>query len=595
MRKTLLLVLMASATTASTAQTFNAQLAAVLQFKLDSMVALFSNTQGVSAGVYCPGQGVWEGASGISHSGTPLSTDMMLGLASNSKLFVAVTLLKLAENNVIDLDHAISNYIPTYQNVDPNITVRQLLNHTSGVNDPFFTTSLLDSILAHPTHSYDINEVMNYLGAPQFAPGTGYGYSNINYILAGEVARSATGLHISELIRNIILTPLQMDSTFYDLEETVSGTVAHRWYQGVDFADTSRISLNTSGGPAGAMFSTAGEVVQWYHALMSGQIINATSLAEMTTFASPGNYGLGIGLFSFFGNTCWGHGGSTIGYKSRTIYDPCMKTAVVGLSNSDPSAVDGITAILYKALVDRLPRCPQTITGSTVVCQGQQGLTYTVPLIANATGYVWTLPNGATIGSGSGSNSIAVNFGPTATTGTISVIGVNGFGESDVTSFNVTVNQIPPSPTVSTNGNVLQSSATDGNQWYDQNGPIDGATGMTYTVTVSGTYLVVVTLAGCSSGASLPTDMTITGVDGRGALASTLIYPNPFDREIIVETTEMKQLSTVEILNATGHTLRSQSFIGRAVIATHDLAPGVYLIRTDNGVQHEFHRAVKLH
>ncbi len=303
------------------AQTFNANLSAKLQTTLDSLVTLLTNTKGMSVGVYCPGQGVWVGASGLSHAGVPITPDMEFGIASNSKLFAAVTLLKLQEHGILSLDDMLDEWLPSYANVDSTITIRQLLNHTSGISDPFFTTALLDTVKAHPTHLFTVNEVMTWLGPPTYAPGAGYQYSNINYLLAGVVAENATGMSFAQIMRGEVLDPLHLDSTFYDLQEPEVGVIAHRWQDLVDLHDTSRVSVNSSVGPAGPIFSNASEMAQWYHALMSGQVLSPSSMAELTTFALPGNYGLGLGKFTFFGNECWGHGGSTIGYKSRAIYE----------------------------------------------------------------------------------------------------------------------------------------------------------------------------------------------------------------------------------------------------------------------------------
>lgn len=491
------------------AQTFNANLAAKLQGTLDSLVMLFTNTKGMTASVYYPGQGVWNGTSGLSYAGQPITSDMKFGIASNTKLFTAVTLLKLAENDVLSLDDALSEWIPTYTNVNPNITIRQLLNHTSGVSDPFLYGTLLDSVEAHPTHAYTPEEVLTWLGVPFFSPGAGYSYSNINYILASMVAESATGIEMSQLIRDSILTPLQLNDIFYDIEEPEINPIAHRWDNGIDIHTTSRISLNTSAGPAGSLFSTSSNIVQWYHALMSGQVINANSLAEMTTFLTPGNYGLGIGLFTFFGKTCWGHGGTTTGYKSRTIYDPCMKATVCGLSNSTPSAVDGITAKLYEVLINYLPYCAGAIAGTTTVCQQQNAVTYTVPAITNATSYIWTLPSGAT--GTSNTNTITVNYSLSAVSGNITVKGDNSYGAGATSSINITV--IPnPNPVIS----GVADNCVAGIQTYTAT---PGVTGSTYVWSIANGNII----SGCGL---FNTTCTVQwGTAGNGSITVTRTNP----------------------------------------------------------------------
>jgi len=443
---------------------------------LDSLVTYFANnTMGMAAGVYVPGMEIWTGENGLSYAGVPITADMEFGLASNSKLFTAVVMLKLAEDNVLSLEDPLSMWIPTFTNINSSITIRQLLNHTSGVSDPFIDTGLMDFIDNNPTYYFTPEEVLGWVGVPLFAPGAGYGYSNANYILAGVVAESATGSPISLLIRNIILEPLGLSHSFYDLEEAELGTIAHRWDDGVDMHNVSRISLNTAGGASGSLFSTVADMAQWFHALMTGQVINETSLAEMTTFLSPGNYGLGIGLFTFFGHTCWGHGGSTTGYKSRTIYDPCMQAAVIGLSNSNPSAVDGITAKLYEVLTLYLPACATAISGTTTLCAGTSSVTYTHPVIANASSYVWTLPPGAT--GTSNTNTITVNFANNASSGEITVRGSNEYGEGSATSLYINVIS-NPLPAIS----GVQNSCADQVQTYTTTA---GAIGTIYNWIIS--------------------------------------------------------------------------------------------------------------
>ncbi len=278
--------------------------------------------------------------------------------------------------------------------MNPNITIRQLLNHTSGVQDPIFLSPWMDTIQAHPARVFTPAEVLSWVGAPLFAPGTGWSYSNVNYILAGMVAESATGYHISQIIRDSILTPLNLDSTFYDVREAELGTLSHRWYNNVDFNDTSRVGLNTAGGCAGALFSNSGDMVKWYNAIMNGQLLSPASFAELTTTVPTGgaySYGLGLENQTWFGHNTYGHGGSTWGYKSRMEYDPCMGAVVCGLVNSWPAGMDGLTLLLYRVLVNHVPGCPGTITGTTMVCRGQT-VTYTTTPIAHATTYVWTLP-----------------------------------------------------------------------------------------------------------------------------------------------------------------------------------------------------------
>lgn len=567
--------------TPAKAQTFNANLAAKLQTTLDSLVALLTNTKGMSASVYAPGQGIWKGASGLSYAGVPDTPEMEFGLASNSKLFSAVTMLILAENNVLSLDDSLHEWLPAYTNVDPDITIRQLLNHTSGISDPFFTTSLLDSIKAHPTHAYTVPEVMALLGPPAYAPGAGYQYSNINYLLAGEVVRNATGFTMAQLIRDSILTPLSLDSTFYDVEEPEMGILAHRWNDGIDCNDTSRISLNTAGGPAGSLFSTCGEMAQWLRALMSGQVLSPASFAEMTNFVSSGNYGLGIAKFTFFGNECWGHGGSTLGYKSRTIHDPCMQAGVIGLSNSSPTAVDGITATLYQVLVDHLPGCGAVLSGAANVCRGESSVFFTVDTIAGATSYVWTLPSGAT--GVSATNSITVDFGMSAVSGDITVSGNNMYGPGAPSTFYVTVDTVPTIVNL-TGGTLSADPAATSYQWVDCDNaylPIAGETLQDFTPAATGNYAVILTAGACTD-TSACTNVVVTGVKEPSEYQVT-VYPNPFTETIMMDRRGASGKLDFTILNALGQVVCSGVVADHVSFETGLFPSGMYFIRFGDG------------
>jgi D-alanyl-D-alanine carboxypeptidase len=566
------------------AQSFNSNLSEKLQFRLDSLYEAFPYSIGISASVYCPGQGIWTGVSGNSHVGQPLTTDMAFGIASNTKLFVAVTMLRLAEDNILSLDDPLSDWIPTYTNVNPSISIRQLLNHTSGVSDPLFLTGLLDTIEKYPTRVFTPEEVLTWVGSPLFNPGAGYGYSNINYLLAGMVAESATGKHISQLIRENILSPLQMNSTFYDIEEPEVGILAHRWHDGVDFHDTSRVSLNSAGGAAGSLFSTSREMAQWYRALMSNQLLTENSFAELTSFAYPGNYGLGLLRSTFFENETWGHGGSTHGYKSRLIYDPCRQTVVCGLSNSDLSAVDGITAMLYNVLISYLPACPEAITGETSVFQGQNSVTYTLPAIVNATSYSWTLPQGAN--GNSSTNSITVNFEDFAVSGAIKVKGINSYGESAESSLAITVTRVLNDFLSITNLSLANSAvecfnATDTITIAGEGSIVDFQTGSLVTL-IAGQSIRFLPGFNAHSGSWIDAHITTNGTFCNGTTGieaeqpaqksgsslmnaekiselleerSVKIYPNPNNGNFNIEFLNLDHVAEIRIYNTLGKTI----------------------------------------
>ncbi|MFM2135063.1 MAG: hypothetical protein RL021_463 [Bacteroidota bacterium] len=334
------------------AQTFDPVLAVQLQNTLDS-IRTANNIKGMSACVIYPGVGTWKGVNGISHPGSPINPDMEFGIASNTKLFTGVLLLKLVDNGLIQLDDSLYEYLPPFNNIDSNITIRQLLNHTSGLDDVTKVPGYSDSILADPYRIFTAAELMTWAGPPNFAPGTGWDYCNTNYLLSAMIAESVTGRSYQALLRDSILTPLQLDSTFLYVYDSIPYPIAHPWQGGLDFDSVPRISLNSAAWSAGAMYSTSGEMASWYQALMGGQVISSGSFNEMTTFVGSGNYGIGISEATLGGRTVWQHGGSIWGgYSSSMMYDPVTGIVVCVLINQLPAQAYQVSFRLLNTILN---------------------------------------------------------------------------------------------------------------------------------------------------------------------------------------------------------------------------------------------------
>lgn len=334
------------------AQTFDPILAGELQNKIDSFRTAY-NLKGISTSVILPSMGTWKGVSGISHAGTPITSDMLFGIASNTKLFTGVLLLKLAENNIIQLDDSLHQYLPSFNNIDSNITIRQLLNHTSGLSDVTSITGYPDSMLTNPNRVFTASELITWAEPPLFPAGTSWNYCNTNYLLAGMIAEYATGQSYSQLLRDSILTPLQLDSTFLDVYENILYPVAHPWQAGVNNNAIPRTSINSAAWAAGAMYSTSGEMAQWYNALLNGQVLNSNSMNELTTFVGSGNYGLGISQATVIGRTVWTHGGTIWGgYNSSMMYDPATGIIICVLINQLPAQAFQISIQLLSTLIN---------------------------------------------------------------------------------------------------------------------------------------------------------------------------------------------------------------------------------------------------
>lgn len=239
--------------------------------------------------------------------------------------------------------------------------------------------------------------------------------------------------------------------------------------------------------------------------------------------------------------------GSTSGIFTVFASNDC---GVGGVSN--PLAVD----------IAPLPGNAGVIDGPDQICSPADGIIYSVAPVTNGYGYVWSLPVGEQIISGSNTNQITVNFTAGAVSGNISVYATNGncYGQPSP-AFAVNVFPTPATPVISQHDDTLISSAIAGNQWYLDGVEIPGATGQQHVVVYTGTYSVVVTLNGCSSLVSnsilvLPVSIKDLAVESLG------IHPNPNNGQFTIKAESVpKSEYTFEIYNSIGKIIWKQENI----------------------------------
>ncbi|QEL88169.1 serine hydrolase domain-containing protein [Bacillus mycoides] len=271
----------------------------------------------------------WSYAAGVANlsSKKPMKTDFRFRIGSVTKTFTATVVLQLAEENSLNLDDSIEKWLPGviqgngYD--DKQITIRQLLNHTSGIAE--YTRSkgfnLMDT-----KKSYRAEELvkMGISMPPDFAPGKSWSYSNTGYVLLGILIETVTGNSYAEEIENRIIEPLELSNTFLPGNSSViPGTKHARGYIQLDGASEPKdvTYYNPSmGSSAGDMISTADDLNKFFSYLLGGKLLKEQQLKQMLTTvptgeAALGRYGLGIYETKLpNGVSIWGHGGSIPGF-----------------------------------------------------------------------------------------------------------------------------------------------------------------------------------------------------------------------------------------------------------------------------------------
>ncbi|WP_084477841.1 serine hydrolase domain-containing protein [Nocardia jejuensis] len=260
-------------------------------------------------------------------TGAPYPDNARFRIASNTKSFVAAVVLQLVGEGRVELDAPVERYLPgvvTGPGGDGAvITVRNLLQHTSGIPDYLTDLDLesVDSLRRSQPIGDLIRSGLNK--SADFDPGTRTEYSNTNYLLAGELVERVTGMAIGIAVTARILLPLGLRNTYWPLypaESVLRGPHARAYHQfGDDLVDVTDIDAGW-GLPDGAMVSTGADLNTYFTALLSGRVLPPAQLSQMQQTVPSSDLrrseDFGLGLFHWTtscGIEAWGHGGTMHG------------------------------------------------------------------------------------------------------------------------------------------------------------------------------------------------------------------------------------------------------------------------------------------
>ncbi|WED42854.1 serine hydrolase domain-containing protein [Legionella cardiaca] len=264
--------------------------------------------------------------------------DHLFQIGSETKSFIAAIILQLEEEGALSIHDPVGNYLEDMPITWQNVTIQQLLNHSSGIVN---YTDVLDVMGHEPDFdflkSWSSRELINLvLEKPlYFSPGTGWHYSNTNYVLAGMVIEKITGRPIEETITNKIITPLQLTNTYYlsslyndDMLQRMAHGYSDRGYfpdEPKDITGTNISWANT----AGAMIANSHDMAIWFRHLMNGSVLASAQMDELMTVvdatlpntAQKIDYGLGVVHdFDTFSEEAWWHSGGTLGYSALMVW-----------------------------------------------------------------------------------------------------------------------------------------------------------------------------------------------------------------------------------------------------------------------------------
>jgi D-alanyl-D-alanine carboxypeptidase len=292
--------------------------------------------------------------------GTRLRARSSFRIGSLTKTFVASVVLQLASEGRVSLGDRVSTYLGAGLPGADTITLRQLLQHTSGLPDFDGLEAVTQPYLAGDLQFVWSPQALIDLATaqpPLFAPGARFAYSNTNYLVAGLVVEAVTHRPLAAVLRDRIFRPLGLRHTVFALRGTQPAPQVH----GYTIVGASRIDVTTLtpySWAAGAIVSTAGDVATFYRALLAGRVVAKPLLRSMLTTVADTNpdvagqrYGLGIARFPTRCGIAWGHNGDTAGYLvfAFTSRD-ASRQAVLFLSEDAESLPQGTGRVFLSVL-----------------------------------------------------------------------------------------------------------------------------------------------------------------------------------------------------------------------------------------------------
>jgi D-alanyl-D-alanine carboxypeptidase len=327
---------------------------------------------GLSASIVFPDGSTWTGVSGdaIVESRTPVEPETAFAAASISKMFTAALVLDLSAEGRFALPDRVGSYLPDIRLVG-SVTIRQLLDHTSGLHDYFLNPRIDAALPSDRGRAWTTAETLRFVGKPYFPPGTGWHYSNTNYLLLGMLAERVTGRPLAEELRERYFEPLGLTTAFIQVDEKPRGPIAHGYrFAGpgldrppIDLAEGSGVvpfrSVVTASGGAGSVAASSLDIARWAHALYNDRATQpgtaALMLAGVEHVAPYGPrvpYGLGVQVIQIDARyESWGHSGRFLGARSAVRYIPDADVAIAVMTNQSRTDTGPLVARVLRIIL----------------------------------------------------------------------------------------------------------------------------------------------------------------------------------------------------------------------------------------------------
>jgi D-alanyl-D-alanine carboxypeptidase len=285
---------------------------------------------------------------------TPAKTDMRYSIGSISKQFTAASILLLQEDGKLSLDDPVGKYVPNLTRAN-EVTIRQLLSHTSGYQD-YWPQDYVPPFMLQAITSEKILDM--WARKPlDFDPGTRWQYSNTNYVIAGVIIEKVSGMHLLQFLQTRVFNPLAMKSVANIDQEKLGDTDATGYMRyGLGLLRPSPKEGKGWLFAAGELAMPAADLARWDISIMDQKLLKPTSYQELETEVRLKSgvgtqYGLGVDVTMFSDHRMLSHGGEVSGFTTQNNVFPEDRVAVVVLTNQDAARASGDLARRISSLL----------------------------------------------------------------------------------------------------------------------------------------------------------------------------------------------------------------------------------------------------
>ncbi len=272
---------------------------------------------------------------GYAFNKNPISTQNRFCIGSCTKMFTAVAILKLQEKGLLNINDSLFYYLPKHPFIDSTISIKQLLNHTSGIAD-FLNGGLMNKSIINPYDDFSDKVLLNNIVGVNFEKGTRHEYCNTNYLLLTKIIEKVTDKSWEMNIQELIINPLQLKNTFPYFSNSIDN-LAHPIADGKDYHSTPKIGIHTISIGSGVIVSDIFDLNTFMRALLIDKtLLSKNSLDLMTSVYTykTTKWGLGLEEANYGNRIMLGHTGRTLSYITYAFVDPKTKESIIVMNNN---------------------------------------------------------------------------------------------------------------------------------------------------------------------------------------------------------------------------------------------------------------------